>query len=119
MFVSTFISIVSAQTKEVIQTGKGVKDADDVATIGGFDNLFNNIIIVVLQIAAVVLFIMIIVGGFKYITSGGNPKLAESAKHTLTYAILGMILVAAAFLVLQFIETFTGAPVTNFSVRVP
>ena len=84
--------------------------------IRGFNVLFTNVLGVIVPFAAVALFIMIPAGGFQYITSGGNPKATESAKNTLTYAILGMILVGAAFLILQLIENFTGAPVTEFNV---
>jgi hypothetical protein len=59
---------------------------------------------------------MLIVGGIKYTTSGGDPKSVESAKKTLTYAILGMVLVASAYLILRLIGEFTGADVTNFVI---
>ena len=43
--------------------------------------------------------IFIGVGGFKYITSSGNPQELESAKKTLIYAVVGVtILIASAAL---------------------
>lgn len=88
-------------------------------TISGFNQLFGNLLSVIVPVAAVGLFIMITIGGFKYITSGGNPKATEAAKNTLTYALLGMVLVGAAYLILQLVESFTGASVTQFDVVVP
>ena len=93
-----------------------VETINGVATLKGFEGIFENAISAILSFAAILLFILLIVGGYKYITSGGNPKSVESAKMTLTYAIGGMLLIALAFLILQFIEVFTGAPVTNFVV---
>jgi hypothetical protein len=85
----------------------------------GLETVFANIIEVILGLAAIALFLMLVVGGFKYITSGGDPKSVESAKNTLTYAIFGMVLLASAFLILRFIGVFTGADVENFRVLIP
>ena len=53
-----------------------------VATVGGFEGLFENAIAALLGLAGIALFIMLLVGGFKFITSGGDPKSLESAKNT-------------------------------------
>lgn len=89
---------------------------DDVATLQDLEVVFGNVVNVILGLAGVVLFIMLILGGFSYITSGGDPKKVESARNTLTYAIGGMIFIALAYLILKFIETFTGVPVTEFKI---
>ena len=87
-----------------------------VATIKGFEVIFNNIISTVLAFAGIILFIMLVAGGFRYITAGGDPKNVEAAKKTLTYAIGGIIAIALAFLILRFIQDFTGANVTEFKI---
>jgi hypothetical protein len=97
----------------------GIANVNNVATIEGLEGVFENLIAAALGFAAIALFIMFLVGGFKYITSGGNPKSLESARNTLTYAILGMVLVASAYLILRFIGVFTGADVENFQIFYP
>jgi len=89
---------------------------DDVAQLQDLEGVFGNVVSVVLGLAGIVLFIMLILGGFGYITSGGDPKKVESARNTLTYAIGGMIFIALAYLILKFIEVFTGVPVTEFKI---
>jgi hypothetical protein len=89
---------------------------DDVAQLQDLEGVFGNVVNVVLGLAGIVLFIMLILGGFGYITSGGDPKKIESARNTLTYAIGGMIFIALAYLILKFIEVFTGVPVTEFKI---
>lgn len=59
-----------------------------------------NILSVLAGAAAVV---MIIVGGFRYITSSGNPEQAKSARNTLLYALIGLIIIAMAQLIVQFV----------------
>lgn len=89
---------------------------EDVARLQDLEGVFSNVVSVVLGLAGIVLFIMLILGGFSYLTSGGDPKKVESARNTLTYAIGGVIFIALAYLILKFIETFTGAPVTEFKI---
>jgi nitrogenase subunit NifH len=51
--------------------------------------------------------IMIIYAGFRYITSGGSSERIGSAKTTLIYAIIGLIVVAAAQLIVRFVLSQT------------
>lgn len=59
-----------------------------------------NIFSVIVGIVAV---IMIIWGGFKYITSGGDSGNITSAKNTIIYAIIGLVVVALAQFLVQFV----------------
>lgn len=88
----------------------------DVAQLKYFECLFGRGVSVILAVAGMAFFIVLLIGGFKYLTSGGDPKALDSAKKTLTYAIGGMVILALAFLFLRFIEVFTGATVTNFVI---
>lgn len=73
----------------------------------------NDIIKLVINIfslvVGVVSVIMIIVGGLKYITSGGESSNISSAKNTIIYAIIGLVIVALA----QFIVHFVLGKVTT------
>jgi hypothetical protein len=46
---------------------------------------------------------MIIIGGLRYITSGGRDTGVTSAKNTILYAIIGLIIVALAQLLVRFV----------------
>ena len=59
---------------------------------------------------------MLILGGWQYITSGGEKQAAQKARNTLTYAILGLVLLIGSWFILRFIKLFTGVEVTNFVV---
>ena len=107
------------QTAISVLAQVGIENEGGVATLRGLEGVFANLISVALGLAGIVLFLMLIVGGFRYITSGGDPKAAEGARNTLTYAILGFVLVASAYLILRFIGTFTGADIGNFRVFIP
>jgi hypothetical protein len=87
-----------------------------IATIADFGCVFGNVVKVALGLAGIVLFIMLVVGGLKYITAGSDPKAAESAQKTITYAIGGLILILISFLILVLITTITGVDVTKFTI---
>lgn len=53
-------------------------------------------------IAGSILMLYLIIGGYQYLTSLGNPEQAQKAKTSLTWAILGFIIVAMAYLVVRF-----------------
>lgn len=88
----------------------------DVATIKGLECLFQNIAQVIIYFAGLVFFIMFIKGGFKYMTSGGDPKKTASASHILAMSIMGIVGVILSFIILKFISTFTGINVTDFKI---
>ncbi len=88
----------------------------DAATIQCLEPLFANAIIAIAALVGVALFIMLVVGGFKFLLSGGDQKQLESAKNTLTYAVLGLVVIVVAFLILKTIQVFTGVNVTKFEI---
>lgn len=59
-----------------------------------------NIFSIVIGIVAV---IMIMVGGFKYITSGGDTSNITSAKHTIVYAVIGLVVAALSQFIVWFV----------------
>jgi uncharacterized membrane protein YgcG len=87
-----------------------------VATIQGFECLFQNIAQVIVYFAGIAFFFMFIKGGFQYLTSGGDPKKTAKATSTLTMSIIGIIGVIASFLILKFIGVFTGINVIDFII---
>lgn len=88
-----------------LRTGSGTdcqpgQDAGGTERIQGIVTTIVNIFSVIVGIVAV---IMIIWGGFKYITSGGDSGNITSAKNTIIYAIIGLVIVALAQFLVQFV----------------
>ena len=73
------------------------------------NNIVHTIVNLLSAIVGIVAVIMIIVGGFRYITSGGNDTSVTAAKNTILYAIIGLVVVALA----QIIVRFTLSKLTN------
>ena len=90
----------------------------EAATIQCLAPLFESLVKAVTALGGVALFIMLLVGGFNFLFSGGDPKKLEQARGTITQAIVGIVIMSLAYLILLTIETFTGVKVTEFSIPI-
>ncbi len=89
----------------------------DPAGLTELENIFGNLISVIVGLGFVAMMILLIMAGFKYLTSGGEPKAIQSAHHTLSWAILGVLLMIVAWVILQLTQAFTGIDVTMFNIK--
>ncbi len=67
------------------------------------NTLIENIVNIFSVIVGIVAVIMIIIGGFRYITSGGDSGNVTGAKNTILYAIVGLVIVALAQFIVKFV----------------
>jgi magnesium-transporting ATPase (P-type) len=76
---------------------KAPKDAPSLnETVAKIINILSSLV-------AVVAVIMIIVGGFRYVTSGGESSKVESAKSTIFNAIVGLVIAVFAQVIVRFV----------------
>lgn len=77
-------------------------------------NIIMGIIIILFIIAVIVALIFLIWGGLKWIFSGGDKTAVESARNTIIAAVIGLVIVFAAFFLLNLItQILLGSPITN------
>ena len=88
----------------------------DVPTFKCLEAVFAQILTIAVSLGVLALFVMLTVGGFKYLTAGADPKAAASARQTMTYAVAGIALMAIAFIIFRLIEYFTGVKITVFEI---
>ena len=86
------------------------------ATLQDFEYVFSRILTIAVPFLGIAAFIVLIEGGFKYLTSGGDPKKTAGAQQTITYALVGLILLASVYIIFKLIESFTGVQVTIFNI---
>ncbi len=79
--------------------------ASDDGTDAGtrLDSIIKLVINIFSMVVGVIAVIMIIVGGLKYITSSGDSGNVTSAKNTILYAIIGLVVVALAQIIVRFV----------------
>jgi hypothetical protein len=87
---------------------------DGVAQISCIPAVFKNIIFALVLFAGIVAIFIIIQSGAKFVLSSGDPKKVEEARNGLVYALLGIILIAAAYLLVSLVSFFTGVKCLRF-----
>lgn len=76
--------------------------------------LFSDLFYMMIIVGAVIAIIYIIIGGIKMITGAGDPKQLEAARSTVIYAIVGLAVMALAFIIVQVVQYMlrSNIPVT-------
>jgi hypothetical protein len=82
---------------------------DQTSELFGQTGIFRTITNVLLFILGAISVIMIIIGGLRYVVSGGNATAVTAAKNTILYAIVGVIVALLAYAIVNFVlNSFTG-----------
>lgn len=88
----------------------------EAATIQCLEPLFENVVRGVISISAVGVFIVLLIGGFNFLFSGGDQKKLEQARGAITNSIIGLVVITVAYLILNTIKVITGVDVSTFTV---
>lgn len=91
-------------------TGPNCLDRTEDLNILGYTvgNVGYDIVNLLTFVAGLLAVIFIIVGGIKYASSSGDPKRIESAKQTLLYAVIGLVVAMLARVIIGFV--ISGSP---------
>ncbi len=75
--------------------------------------MIGTLLQVAIIISGLAAFAFLLLGGFQYVTSGGDKTQAEAARDKITYAIIGMVIIAAAYAGARVIETIFGVSIVS------
>ncbi len=82
-----------------------------------FGGLITIVITFAIIIAALAFFFMLVLGGVKWITSGGDKGKVESARSQITSALIGLVIVFAAWAILSIVENFFHVNLRSFNLN--
>lgn len=80
-------------------------------------SIINALVILVLIVAAIVFFFMLIIGGVRWIASGGDKGQIEAARGQITAALIGLLIVFAAWAVINLIELFFDIEILTLNIE--
>ena len=78
--------------------GEGMKDG-----VGDANSLVKDVVNIILWIVGILSVIMLVWGGIKYTTSAGDTNKVTSAKNTIIYAVIGLIIAILAYAIVNFV----------------
>ena len=105
VLVAAPVAVESASAQ--VQDGLNMtKTADTQNT--SVDTLIRNVINILLWAIGIVSVIMIIIGGFRYVTSNGDSSQVTAAKNTIMYSVIGLIIAIFAYAIVNFVVFRVG-----------
>lgn len=79
----------------------------------------RGIIRFILLVAFVIAFIMLLIGGIRWIMAGGDEKSVEKARNTITAALIGLVVILVAYALIRVVELFFGFNIITGGVTIP
>lgn len=76
----------------------------------GLGVFVTNLLGLLIGIAAVLLLVFLVWGGVEWILSGGEKAGVEAARNRITNALIGLVIVVAAWAIFSLLKTFLGLP---------
>ena len=79
-----------------------------------FGKLLSSVVGFALAAAGLIFFFMLVWGGIRYMTAGGDDKSIMAARQTITNAIIGLLIIVSSFVIIKLIALATGADISIF-----
>lgn len=79
------------------------KGADQATDLFGATGIFTTVTNVLLFVIGAISVIMIVIGGLRYVISGGDASKVSAAKNTILYAVVGLLVALLAYAIINFV----------------
>ena len=103
VFAPLFVSAAGIVKSDICVGGLNCNAGQDV------NGLIKTVIQWMLGIAFGIAVLFLIIGGFWYITSGGNEETAEKGKNTVVNALIGIVIIVLAFVIVSVVANLVGS----------
>ncbi|MEX0932014.1 MAG: hypothetical protein WDZ81_00210 [Candidatus Saccharimonadales bacterium] len=103
----TATTLMPAGVQAQLQGGANAANPNTGA--GNLTSVFQTIANTLIFLIGAVAVFMLIIGGFRYVVSGGDSESIQSAKNTILYAIIGIVVAFLSFAAVDFVIGRLGA----------
>ncbi len=125
-FLLSFITLlitanpVHAQFKVAAPGNKGIGEDNFVGLpIKDLGQLLSILMQTALIIAGLGFFVYLLFGGVRWLSSGGDPKGTQSARDSITTALVGLIIIVSAYGVIRIVEAVFGLTILSGNIKFP
>jgi len=94
-----------AHADPINDISQGVNDAGGAGQIGqkSLGDRIKTIVNILLYLLGAIAVVMIVIGGIRYATSNGDASAVTSAKNTILYAVIGLVVAILAYAIVNFV----------------
>lgn len=111
-----FVPTVNAEVAGIDNGANSARGQGQPLDLFGVGGTFSTITNVLLFIIGAIAVIMIVIGGMRYVLSGGDSSQITAAKNTILYAIIGIIVAILAYAAVNFVISSFAPGTTGTSV---
>lgn len=116
-FLATAIPVFAVPTPTASPVPSGV--TINIIPPDGFikapiETVVQNALIIIFSAATFLVLVFLIIGAFKWITSGGDKDAVGNARKMITNALIGLVILALAFVIVQVIGRILGTNLLQF-----
>ena len=86
---------------------------NQIPKLDNLGDIFNILLSLAFFVAGVAMFFNLVIGGIQWISSGGDPKALDSARRRLTNAVVGLIIVVAAYAIALILQQVFGIRIVS------
>lgn len=76
-------------------------------------DMIRAVINMLLYLLGFIAILFLIIGGYQYIASSGNPDQIETAKKTIMYAVIGIVVVVLSWAIIYFVTSSLGGGIPS------
>ena len=90
-----------------------------ISGINDIVGIIRTVIRLILIVAFIAAFIMLLIGGIRWILAGGDEKAVAGARGTITAALIGLVIVLVAYAIIRLVEIFFNVTIISGAFTVP
>ncbi len=108
--ITAFVAAPVYAIGTIADGASSARGAQQPSNLFGDSGIFSQISSVLLFIVGAIAVIMIVIGGLRYVISGGDSSQVQSANNTILYALVGIIIAILAYAAVNFVINNFTAP---------
>jgi len=113
--MNNFLLANSIKLAQTIDLGKDLGNFDPAKSLS-IPGMVSGFLMLILVVAALAFFFILVIGGIKWIVSGGDKAHTEGARNQITAALVGLVIVFSAWAIVQLIDTFFGVNILKLNL---
>ncbi|NOY14753.1 MAG: hypothetical protein GXP43_00875 [bacterium] len=88
----------------------------NVPTLTGIEVIIARVLQIATTLAGLLVFVYLLYGGFLWLTAGDEEQKVTQARNTITYAVVGLLILVGSLIIIKAIEMITGVQLSVFKI---